>query len=143
MAAASAAAGDRAPKILFDPAVARATLLPDFSYAGYGFGALPLPTRMGKTIDVGDYGARPDDEIDDSKAVLKALDAAHQVKGPVTLRFGAGRYVLSEVLMIRRSHIAIEGAGQGAGGTQLYFTRPLRMVDKSDRLDGLREYLRA
>ncbi|MGO4262867.1 hypothetical protein [Lysobacter sp. TAB13] len=143
LAAASAAAGDRAPKILFDPAVARATLLPDFSYAGYGFGALPLPTRMGKTIDVGDYGARPDDEIDDSKAVLKALDAAHQVKGPVTLRFGAGRYVLSEVLMIRRSHIAIEGAGQGAGGTQLYFTRPLRMVDKSDRLDGLREYLRA
>lgn len=142
LSAASTAAVERAPNILFDPAVAKATPLPDFSYAGYGFGTLPLPVKLGKVIDVGEYGAKPDDEIDDSKAVLKALDAAHQLKGPVTLRFGAGRYVLSEILMIKRSHIAIEGAGQGVGGTELYFPRPLRIVDKSKRLDGLRNYLK-
>ena len=123
--------------------MARSAPLPDFSYAGYAFGNKPLPARSGTVVDVTAHGAKADDDLDDSAAVRAALAAAHEVEGPVTLRFPAGRFILSEVLLIERSHFLVEGAGQGAGGTELYFPRPLRMVDKSTRLDGLRGYLRA
>ena len=137
----SGVAAAQLPRIISDQEVIRAEPLPDFSYAGYGFGVAPLPEQEGRTVDVTDYGAIPDDALDDSKAVLAALAAAHKVDGPVHVRFPAGRLILSEVLLIERSHLVLEGAGQGQGGTELYFPRPLRMVDKSTRLDGLRRYL--
>lgn len=130
------------PRILFDPVVARKVPLPDFSYAGYGYGEVPLPQSSGTVIDVTRFGAVADDGLDDSTAVLAALAKANEVKGPVVLRFPAGRIILSEVLLIERSHLVVEGAGQGTGGTELHFPRPLRMVDKSDRLDSLRAYLK-
>lgn len=129
------------PRLLSDPDVMRAEYLPDFSFAGYGFGNVPLPEPVGRIVDVAEYGAVADDGVDDSRSVLAALAAAHKVKGPVRVRFPAGRFILSEVLMIERDHLVLEGAGQGAGGTELYFPRPLRMVDKSDRLATLRHYL--
>jgi len=139
LAASFAATAQELPRILQD---GQATpYLPDFSYAGYEFGLASLPAPRGKIIDVSDHGAVADDALDDSKAVLAALEAAHAVRGPVRLRFPAGRFILSEVLPISRSDIAIEGAGQGDGGTELYFPRPLRMIDKSDRLAVLRGYL--
>ncbi|MEO5628950.1 MAG: glycosyl hydrolase family 28-related protein [Thermomonas sp.] len=140
-AAPSWAAGPQ-PKILFDPVVSRDVRLPDFSYAGYGFGEVALPKSSGTVIDVTRFGAVADDGRDDSAAVLAALAKANEVKGPVVLRFPAGRFILSEVLLIERSHLVMEGAGQGAGGTELHFPRPLRMVDKSNRLASLRAYLK-
>lgn len=141
-ATAESAAAHGLPRILSDPATRAAEYLPDFSYAGYGFGDVPLPEPAGRIIDVTEFGAIADDGLDDSRAVLAALAAAHQAKGPVRVRFPAGRFVLSEVLMIERDHLVLEGAGQGEGGTELYFPRPLQMVDKSDRLATLRRYLR-
>jgi hypothetical protein len=90
---------------------------------------------------VTDHGAVANDGGDDSRAVLAALAAAHKVDGPVRLVFPAGRFILSDILWIRRSDIVIEGAGRGAGGTELAFPRPLRMVDKTKVLDPLRAYL--
>ena len=129
------------PKILADPATQAARPLPDYSYAGYGFGAAPIPEDAGTVVDVTDYGVVPDDGLDDSKAVLRALDAANKVKGKVTLRFPAGRTQITEVLRITRSDIVLDGAGDGAGGSELFFPRPLKLIDKSHAFDELRAYL--
>lgn len=146
LAAAAGAAFARAeppalPKILADPATQAAQPLPDYSYAGYGFGTAPIPEDAGTVVAVTDYGVVPDDGLDDSKAVLRALDAANKVKGKVTLRFPAGRTQITEVLRITRSDIVLDGAGDGAGGSELFFPRPLKLIDKSHAFDELRAYL--
>lgn len=144
LAAPSAFAADapaRLPKILSDPAVAAANPLPDFSYAGYGFGLADIPSDPGTVIDVVDHGVAPDDGKDDAKAILKALAAADKVSGRVTLRFPKGRIQVGEILPIERSDLVLDGAGDSPGGTELYFPRPLKVVDTSTRQDGLRAYL--
>lgn len=114
--------------------------LPDFSYAGYEFGLQPAPT-IDTQIDVGDFGAVPDDGEDDSKAIQAALAAAHEMEAPVRLQFGSGRYMLTEILWIERSGIVLAGMGSGKGGTELYMPRPLNQADDGGALDELREYL--
>lgn len=126
--------------------------LPDYSYAGYGFGVVEIPTEPGTIIDVATYsakgggaqdrGAKSRGETDDSRAVRAALEAAHKIEGKVTLRFPAGRFVLTEVLRIERGDFVLEGAGCDEGGTVLYFPRPLRLVDETQTLKELREYIR-
>lgn len=116
--------------------------LPDYSYAGYGFGVAAIPSEPGTVIDVKSFGAKGDGETDDSRAVREALAAAHKVEGKVTLRFPAGRFVLTEVLRIERSDFVFEGAGHDDQGTTLYFPRPLRLVDETQTLKELREYIR-
>jgi hypothetical protein len=129
------------PDLLADPAVAAANPLPDFSFAGFGFGSVPLPPSPARVIDVARFGATPDDDLDDSRAIMAALAAANAESGPVTLRFPAGRFILSDVLVIARSDIVVEGAGRGPGGTEIHILRPLTLVDRSARLDELRRYL--
>jgi Pectate lyase superfamily protein len=130
------------PAILFDKSERQTVPLPDYSYAGYNFGVSSSKFEAGTVIDVTRFGAVANDDLDDSKAILQALQKAHQTSGAVTLSFPPGRFIVSEVILIERSHITVAGAGRGAGGTELYFPRPLRMVDKSDRLNELRQYLR-
>ena len=129
------------PAILADRAVAAANPLPDYSYAGYGFGLAPIPADAGTIVDVADHGAIPDDGLDDTKAVLRALAAANAVKGKVTLRFPKGRTQITEVLRITRSDIVLDGAGDGPGGSELWFPRPLKLIDQSHDYDELRDYL--
>ncbi|RPF70960.1 hypothetical protein EG799_04500 [Aurantiacibacter spongiae] len=131
---------DTLPEILSHAAVGDAPYLPDFSYAGYGYGLKAIPA-VNAVIDVGDYGAIPDDGRDDSKAIKAALAAAHEMDGPVRVQFGAGRYVLTEILWIERNGIVLAGMGSGQGGTQLYMPRPLDQADDGGALDELREYL--
>lgn len=115
--------------------------LPDFSYAGYHNGVEEPPRAQGKIIDVRDFGVVADDNRDDSAALLKALAAAREVAGPVILQLPAGRLLVSEVLRIDRSDIVVRGHGSGGGGTELFFPRPLRMVDTGQEFKELREYL--
>jgi hypothetical protein len=129
------------PAILADRAVAAANPLPDYSYAGYGFGLAPIPADAGTIVDVADHGAIPDDGLDDTKAVLRALAAANAVKGKVTLRFPKGRTQITEVLRITRGDIVLDGAGAGSGGSELWFPRPLKLIDQSHDYDELRDYL--
>ncbi|MBR9908828.1 MAG: hypothetical protein GYB33_00575 [Gammaproteobacteria bacterium] len=131
----------RLPDILAPPSAAKGPYLPDFSYAGYSNGLVDIPVGGGTVINVRDSGAIPDDGKDDSKAILNAIATANATAGPVTLRFEAGRYQLTEVLRIERSNLVMQGAGSGNGGTTLYFPRPLDQVDKSTSLDELRKYL--
>jgi len=129
-------------QILTNPSVIADTPLPDFSYAGYNHGVGDIPLSTGKIIDVTDYGVTADDEIDDSKALLEALDAAHETRGPVIVQFPKGRVIVSDILKIQRSDIVLRGAGSSVGGTDLHFPRPLQMIDKTESLDELREYLK-
>jgi hypothetical protein len=115
--------------------------LPDFSYAGYGFGEVPIPAAKGKVIDLLDYGVVADDEKDDSKGFLAALDAANRVEGPVIVALPRGRIIVSEILPITRSDIVIKGHGRDEGGSTVFFPRPLAMIGDAGRLDELREYL--
>ena len=129
------------PKILSENTPGAENFLPDFSYAGYRNGMAELPVPSGTVILVDDFGATANDESDDTKAVLAALEKAHDTKGPVIVRFGPGRYRITEVLKIERSNIVMQGQGSGVGGTTLWFPRPLNQVDKSASLDELRKYL--
>lgn len=138
---AATAAAQEVPKILSDAATRRAQPLPDFSYAGYGFGVVPLPMSRGEVIEVTRFGVVPDDGLDDSKAVQKALAAARLVDGPVIVRFPRGRVQVTEVLRLDRSDIVLDGAGAQDGGTELWFPRPLELVDTSPQWDEMRRYL--
>ncbi|WP_296679422.1 hypothetical protein [Novosphingobium sp.] len=138
--AAPALAAEPVPAILIDTATIKAHPLPDYSYAGYGFGVADIPEARGTVLNVTDFGVVPDDGLDDSQAVLKALAKANAVKGQVTLRFPAGRIQITEILRITRSDIVIEGAGSGPGGTELYFPRPLKLIDQSPDQDEIRTY---
>lgn len=128
-------------KILNDSDVKTEHYLPDFSYAGYNHGMGDIPTFRGKVIDVTDFGVIADDNIDDSAAMLKALEAAHDTRSPIILQLPKGKVIISEILKIQRGDIVLRGAGSGLEGTNLHFPRPLKMVDKTDALDELREYL--
>lgn len=133
-----------------------AAYLPDFSYAGFGFGVVQLPRDVpGTVLDVRDFGAVGDDDIDDSAAVLAALDAANAIAGPVIVQFPAGEFIITEILPIERGDLVLRGAGQGQiqgqiqgqgqgqvqGGTTLFFPRPLAMVDDGGKFEEIREYL--
>ena len=138
----STAAHDIDPiKILSDADVKAKNYLPDFSYAGYNHGVGDIPTLKGKVIDVTKFGVIADDNIDDSAAILKALEAAHNSRAAVVVKFPKGKIIISEILKIRRSDIVLRGAGSGPKGTILHFPRPLQMIDKTDSLDELREYI--
>lgn len=119
-----------------------AMYLPDFSYAGYGFGVKALPDfQDAQIVDVDDFGGQPDDGKDDSRALLDAVAAANEINGRVVLRFSAGRYLISEIIRIERGDIVLRGMGQGSGGTELHFPRPLSMVDDAGAFSEIRDYL--
>lgn len=130
----------QAPDIISDSEVQSQHPLPDFSYAGYEFGGGAIP-HVQKSIDVADFGAVPDDGIDDSAALIAALAAAKEVEGPVRVQLGAGRYILSEILWIEKSGIVLSGMGMGKGGTELFMPRPLNQIDDGDALEEIRIYL--
>ncbi len=129
------------PDILSSEAIAKQIYLPDFSYAGYRNGTEALPTPRGRILLVDEFGASADDEIDDTNAVIDAIKKANDIKGPVIIRFGPGRYRITGVLKIERSNLVLQGQGPGPGGTTLWFPRPLNQVDKSNSLLELRQYL--
>lgn len=117
--------------------------LPDFSYAGYGFGQNDLPDMVNATpLDVEAFGVIADDKKDDSKALQAALQAARNIDGPVLLRLPAGRIILSEILSLNRSDLVIRGQGDGDNGTEIHIPRPLSYVDVGTKFDEIRVYLK-
>lgn len=117
--------------------------LPDYSYAGYHFGERDITYRETTTyVDVQDFGAVPDDDKDDTKAILSALKHAHSINGHVTVTFPKGQFIVKDILKITRGNITVSGKGMGGQGTQLYFPMPLSIIDKTPHLDELRNYLR-
>lgn len=95
--------------------------LPDFSYAGYHRGEEPVPD-LPRGVSVLEYGAVPDDGGDDTGAFQRAIAAS---EGRV-VEVPAGRFVVRDILEVRRSGVVFRGAGRDR--TVLFFPRPLEEV---------------
>ena len=127
------------PEILSEQ-VQKENYLPDFSYAGYHWGEDPLPDLKPK-LNVTAYGAVPDDGKDDTEALLKAFAEAHEVDGPVVVKFPRGKFILKKILHINRSNFILRGAGSGRDGTIIYCPLPLSDLEAPECLTELEEYL--
>jgi hypothetical protein len=114
--------------------------LPDFSYAGYRNGEASLPTGEGWTVvNVLDHGATPDDETDDTAAIKAAIAAAEKVSGSVILAFPAGRFIISDVLMIDKENFILRGAGSQSGGTVLAPSKPMKEMSKPELIQNIEQ----
>ncbi len=102
--------------------------LPDYSYAGYRFGEEPLP-ELKTTASVADFGAIPDDDKDDTTAFRKAIASLCERKGIVVLGIPRGRFILGEILFIRRGDFILQGAGSGDGGSVLMFSKAMKDME--------------
>ena len=116
------------PKILTK---ANTLYFPDFSYAGYHWGEKNIPDFKAKIFNVRHYGAIPNDDIDDTAAVKSALKAAHKYQGSAVILFPAGRFIISDILHIQKSHLVIRGhGGHTKSSTSLLISRPLMEISK-------------
>ncbi|MCK4564895.1 MAG: hypothetical protein KAU94_09505, partial [Verrucomicrobia bacterium] len=92
--------------------------LPDFSFAGYHFGEDPLP-RLAVAANARDFGARGDGKHDDTQAFIRAIEETES--GAVLIP--AGRYVISDILWIKKPNLVLRGAGMDK--TTLVFPKSL------------------
>ncbi len=105
-----------------------APILPDFSYAGYHQGKDRIQPA-GKIFSVIDYGAKPDDMLDDADGIQKAIDAAEANGGGIVF-LPRGRYLVNtsmskrKSIEVRASSIVIRGEGAGKGGTIIHQIHP-------------------
>ncbi|MCF7804886.1 MAG: glycoside hydrolase family 55 protein [Candidatus Marinimicrobia bacterium] len=130
---------DWVPEIL-DGDAAESVYLPDYSYAGYRWGEEEFP-EFSTTIDVTEFGAVPDDGENDTEAIKKAFEKAHDMDEPVTVYLPKGQYMLTEILYIERSDFILKGAGSGEDGTIIYSPLQLTELPTPDDLKELEEYL--
>ena len=117
------------------------TYIPDFSYAGYHNGEKPLPNPTTTLLYATDFGVIANDALDDSKALIKALEKSKTIDGNVVLVLPAGKIILSSILYIERSNFIIRGAGTDQNGTEIYCPRPMMYLKDPESLTELREYL--
>ncbi len=95
--------------------------LSDWSFAGYHSGEAPIPTPPVKA-NVRDFGATGDGVTDDTAAFQRAIAATDGG----ALLIPAGRYVLSDILYIRKSNLVLRG--EGPEKTVLLFTKSLEQI---------------
>ena len=106
----------------------KSTSLPDFSYAGYHRGEKGI-SYSGKTFNVKDFGAIPDDLLDDAAGIAAAIKAAEQNGGGIVY-LPRGRYLVNTTLekrttiAIHSSNIVIKGDGATAAGTIIHSIQP-------------------
>lgn len=114
-----------------------ASVLPDFSYAGYRFSEAPIPDVAGPIFAVTDYGAVADDGLSDRDAIQAAVDAAEEADGGVVL-FSAGEFHLNTLedaespITIASGGVVLRGSGRDAGGTRLVMERNLDALNEDD-----------
>lgn len=78
----------------------------------YHAGSLLLPAAATpRTFDVRDFGATPDDDTDDRRAILAAVEAAQRAGGG-TVTFPAGRYLTSTIEFRSLAGVGFAGAGR-------------------------------
>lgn len=94
------------------------TRLPDWSTAGYRKGK-PVPNLAVADMAnvVKDYGAKPDDDGDDTRAFEQALKDGGAIHVP------PGRYIIKKQLVLKKDGTVLHGAGEDK--TTLYFPNHL------------------
>ncbi|WP_394971105.1 DUF4955 domain-containing protein [uncultured Croceitalea sp.] len=104
--------------------------IPDFSYAGYKYGELPIPHVSYKVFNILDFGALPNDGMSDKKALQKAIAAAEKNKGGIVY-IPKGKYIINTKeddttpLTIKASNIVLKGEGAKENGSVLFFEKDL------------------
>ncbi len=129
------------PEILSNKKIQKENYLPDFSFAGYHNGEKEISKTKSKIIYASDFGVIPNDGLDDSKNLIKAIAAANKINDNVVLQLPVGRIIISEIIYIERSNFILRGSGSGNSGTEIYFPRPLMYTKDPEDLQELREYL--
>ncbi|CAN0588080.1 unnamed protein product, partial [Laminaria digitata] len=95
--------------------------LPDFSYAGYGFGTAEIPSEE-PVASVADFGAKAHDGLDATEAFTQAIAATESG----VIEIPAGLYHISDIIWIEKPNIVLRGAG--AGATIVHITQTLEDV---------------
>ena len=109
-------------------------ILPDFSYAGYKYSEVPIPTVNYKVFNVQDYGAIPNDTKSDKNAFIKAIAAASK-NGEGIVFFPKGKYYINTgddeltTIQIKASNIVVRGEGLDENCTMLFFDKDLPAAD--------------
>jgi hypothetical protein len=129
------------PEIISQKEITSENYLPDFSYAGYHNGEKNIPEITSRIVLATDYGVIANDGVDDSKALLKALEETKNLEGKIRLQLPPGKLILSDILYIERSNFVLRGAGVGEGGTEIFCPRPMMYLPDPKVLGELREYL--
>jgi hypothetical protein len=93
----------------------------DVGWAGYHTGLDPLPDVAAPMKKLTDFGAKGDDEADDTDALIAAIAATDGV-----LLIPAGRYIITKQIDIKKSNFVLRG--EGPGKTVLFFPKPLSVV---------------
>ena len=123
----------------FTQAAANGTesILPDFSFAGYRYSEVAIPTVEHPIFDVTAYGAVPDDTVSDKNAIQKAIQIASK-NGKGIVYFPSGKYYintddddLQESISIISSHIVLRGEHNGKNRATLFFENNLPPKDPS------------
>ncbi len=110
----------------------------DFSHAGVNYSESAIPTSNLPIFSVSDYGAIPNDDVEDRDAIQQTIDAAEKNNGGIVY-FPPGKYLVNEQenrrfgLRISSSKIVLRGSGLGNGenglSTQLFMKYPLAPQD--------------
>jgi hypothetical protein len=110
-------------------------ILPDFSYTGYHYSEIPIPTVEHPVFNVTDYGANPDDSKSDKAAIKFAISRA-SANGKGIVFFPAGKYLintaeddLNESIVVASSHIVLRGENTGTNRTTLFFENEMPPTD--------------
>lgn len=104
-------------------------ILPDFSFAGYRQGNVPLPNKI-PDVFVTDYGAKGDGKTDCTAAFKRALKES----AGKTIGIPKGVYLLSDRLVISAANTVLLGAGMDE--TILFFTKGLQEIEPTQAFTG-------
>lgn len=107
-------------------------ILPDFSYSGYKYSEVEIPTVNYKLFNVVSFGANPNDTNSDKEAINKAIAAATK-NGEGIIYFPKGKYYINtdsddnSIINIKASKIVFRGEDRDA--SILYFENYLPAKD--------------
>lgn len=107
-------------------------ILPDFSYAGYKYSEVEIPTVKYKIFDVTKFGAIPNDVNSDKDAINKAIKAAEK-NGEGVVYFPKGKYYINtqndDISIIEITSSKIVFRGEDEKNTILFFDKDLPQTD--------------
>ena len=103
-----------------------ASNLPDYSYAGYEYGETSISNKNDlHSFNVLDFGATPNDSIDDTDAINKTIETAGKNHGGIVM-FPRGTFLVNSlpsktnIVRINHSNIILRGSGSENDGTIIF-----------------------
>lgn len=116
----------------------KTSVIPDYSWAGYKYGACAIPDVSSTIFDVTDYGAFPNDGKSDYDGIQRTIRAAEK-NGSGIVFFPPGQFLVAEKkgihdsIQISGSNIVLRGSGSGPGGTEIFQRNHYVPANPSDK----------